>query len=249
MRCCDYPIHIKLLEPAFSHNPHLVFILTFALIAFVVARGISSRYASVPIFFLVTAIESFLFPVIDGGSNLNHLMLLYLTFVDENKINTVNLELASFVSKLSVLTIASMYLTTGLLKIISPLWQKGVAIFYILTSQEYSTPFFAQLAWDIPAIFLIIPNYLVLIFQITFPFSLLIPSLKKSYLFFGIFFHLIIAIVIGLPSFAVHVICAYSIFLSDSSAERMYQRFSVMSFSLQMFVRKLMGRLLRTREN
>ena len=235
----EYPFYIRLLEPIFSYSPSMTFSLTFALIILVLVRRLSSRFISVPIFILVTAIESFLFPVIDGGSGLNHLMLFFLTLVDENKQNAINQELASFVSKLAVFTIASMYLTTGLLKLLSPLWQKGVAIFYILTSQEYSTPFFAQLSWDAPAIFLIFPNYLVLIFQITFPISLLNSSFKKSYLIFGIFFHIIIATVIGLPSFAVHVVCTYSIFLSDNQVCRINQGFSRIKTLFQDNIRRL----------
>lgn len=197
-----------------------VLILTSVLLLFVILRGVSNRFVSLGVYLLVTSIEFYLFPVVDGGSNLLQLVLFYLIFPNEKKSSEIERYISQKVIFLIQFQVAIMYLTTGVLKLVAPFWQNGVAIFYTLTSVEYSVPWVANFIWNSHPIIYVVPNYLVLLFQLTFPLSLINLRVKNWYLIIGVIFHLFIATVIGLPTFALQVVATYPIFFDGKLLEK-----------------------------
>lgn len=201
-------------------NFYLVLMLAIALLLLVLLTGISYRLISLTIYILVASIEFYLFPVVDGGSNLLQLILFYLILSNEKKASSIESYISERVVFLIQFQVAIMYLTTGILKLVAPFWQNGVAIFYALTSVEYSVPWVAKFVWSSHPIVYVLPNYLVLVFQLTFPLGLINSQLKRWYLLIGLFFHLFIALVIGLPTFALQVVATYPIFFDGILLKR-----------------------------
>lgn len=199
---------------------YVVLSLTCILLFCVILKGISNRFISLLIYTLVASIEFYLFPVLDGGSNLLQLILFYLIFSNEKKSIGFGRYISEKVVFLIQFQVAIMYLTTGVLKLVAPFWQNGVAIFYTLTSVEYSVPWVANFIWNSHPIIYVVPNYLVLLFQLTFPLSLINLRLKNWYLIIGVIFHLFIATVIGLPTFALQVVATYPIFFDGKLLEK-----------------------------
>lgn len=222
-----------------EHYPFL-FSVTSILLVFGIMKRTSARLLSIPIYLLVTNIENSMFQILDGGSNLVHLALFYFMLSNELSKSPFERFLSQTIRVVLIFQLSIMYFTTGVLKVIAPLWQEGVAIFYVLTSLEYSTPFIAKLIWNSSPLFFVIPNYAVMFYQVSFPISLFNKKVKNLYLSIGLIFHIFIATIIGLPTFALQVVCLYPVLLDDKSYLRLKMtsvaivrkvKFALMNFS------------------
>ena len=136
----------------------------------------------------------------------NKIILSEISFEYANKIilNLIRLQLCV------------VYLSAGLSKLTGNLWPSGTAMFYTLSNPDYSIPpIYKNIGYWHPA-FHVIPNYVVLSYQILFPF--LCWSRFKTYLLImGVAIHLSIGLFLGLPSFAGAVMAIYSSFLDKST--------------------------------
>ena len=101
------------------------------------------------------------------------------------------------------------YLTSGMGKVISPVWRKGTAIRGILNTATYANTLAARVlrhrnvpVW--PA------SWAVIIFELSFPLVLVAPTrLMFVLLVLGIIFHLGNALVMGLNTFLWTFLAAY----------------------------------------
>lgn len=115
-----------------------------------------------------------------------------------------------------------MYWTAGVYKIMSPLWRRGVAIYYIAQNLEYSLPVMKILSKKVPVSLFVIPNYIILIFQNTFFLSVVRKDLKVVYFCIGLIMHFTIAFFMGLPTFALHVVATYPFFFSYEDVNKLW---------------------------
>lgn len=219
------------------------FLITFLLLIVGILIRTSSRLISIPIYLLVTNLENSLFQVLDGGSNISHLALFYLMLSNELSSTEYERLLSKSAKWLLIFQISLMYLTTGVLKLVAPLWQQGVALFYVLTSFEYSSPFIAKTVWKLPPILYVIPNYVIIIYQLTFPLSLFEKSVKLAYLIFGVIFHIFIALFVGLPTFALQVLSLYPVLLDDETTATLERLFLKPLHRFQKFPLRLFKRI------
>lgn len=178
-------------------------------------KGYANRFFSFSVFILLTITEKTIWPVLDGGNNFIHLILFFLILVNEkkNKIKEIN----KIFETLITLQFCIVYFFSVISKFQNPIWLNGTAIFYVLTSYQYTTNWISEFVKSSNPAIIALSTYFILFYQFTYPVGIFTQRLKKYYILFGIFFHLFIALIIGLPSFAFHFLASYSIFLNYSS--------------------------------
>lgn len=202
--------------------PFSFFYLAVALLGGVSFLGITNRLFSLLTYLAVLVVENNVSPVLDGGNNIAQIVLFYLILVNEKKTDKYNNFTVVMVRLLIIFQVVAMYFTTGILKSLAPFWQKGLGVFYVLTSLEYSLPSVSNFIWEAPSWVFVLPNYLILLFQLTFPVMVFNKNLRLPYLLMGLSFHAFIGLVIGLPTFAFHVISLYFIFFNDQEIIRFW---------------------------
>ncbi len=189
-------------------------LLLFSLIFLIVSMTRSqNRFFYVGAYISLTLFYEVIGPVLDGGNNLSLIVIFFLCFTNENKRGPFEDHLVKLVSWVVIFQVSIMYFTAGCYKILSPLWRNGTALFYVLTSVEYSTPLVAKICWILGPIPFVLPSYLILGFQLFFPAAIFNKKLKYLFLGVGTIFHVSIGIFVGLPTFAMNVFATYFVFL------------------------------------
>jgi hypothetical protein len=201
-----------------------VYYLSLILLTMAIIIGYSSRFLSLLVCFLVLYVEKAIFPVLDGGNNINHIMLLYLIIPNEKSTSYISEALKKYFVILASIQMSLLYFSAGVFKVISPMWQNGTALYYVLTSYEYSHPLVAEAVWSLSPKWFVLPTYLVMVFQISYPLAMYHKRIKLYYLAFGVLFHVFIGLAMGLPTFAIHMCAIYVIFLDDSEIVKKNQR-------------------------
>lgn len=160
---------------------------------------------------------------LDGGNNLSELLLFYLMFLNTSgrkipatapfagaRIAASNTAL--MVSRFQVFVV---YLCVGWFKLNGGLWQNGMALYYILQSQEYSHPWIAKFIVEEPWISLV-GTYFTVCFQAAFPFLVWPTRTRPWLLLAGLGLHLGIAFVMGLFTFGLIMCVSYLVFFKES---------------------------------
>ena len=202
----------ELLKGLILDNLMILYWLLVALLFVGFIKGTASRLYTVSLYLIFISLEKAIWPVLDGGNNFTHLVIFFLILINEKKCRSSAL---SKVFKFLIISqLCLVYFFSVISKFQNPIWLNGTAIFYVLTSYQYSTNWVSEFVRTINPAILVIPTYFILFFQFTYPLGVTNQNLKRYYIIVGIFFHLFIGIIMGLPSFAVHFISAYSIFLN-----------------------------------
>jgi hypothetical protein len=102
-----------------------------------------------------------------------------------------------------------IYFIAGMTKLLDPDWNSGSALTDILRIREFSLPIFYNTHSNF---FTEFATYFVIVYQVLFPFLVWLKKLKTVLISLGILQHLIIAFVVGLPSFGFIMIISYAIF-------------------------------------
>jgi hypothetical protein len=110
-----------------------------------------------------------------------------------------------------IVQICLLYFLSGLAKLNDPSWLSGSAIAQISQINHFSIRSLLNLGLNLKGVFLVL-NYLVLFYQIGFPFLIWIGKIKKALLITGILMHLYIAFVMGLVDFGLIMIFPYIYF-------------------------------------
>lgn len=125
--------------------------------------------------------------------------------------------------------IVLIYFSAGMFKTQGPLWQHGTAIYYPLQLQEYKPfPFLSDLL-TYSGVLVNIATYLTVFAQLIFPIALAFHLITRNYgipgtafVFRSVYiviigFHLSIAVIMGLPWFALEMIAFDAIFVSTTT--------------------------------
>jgi len=168
----------------------------------------------------------------DGGDNIMRIVLLFLVLVNAGSFFSVDSTRrpsragAVFQPVLSVvhnfgilaivLQLAFLYMSTGLYKVMGELWQNGTALYYILRVDEFSWPGVAEHIYRNP--YLVVgATYGTVLFEIMFAPLLLNKWTRVGVIIpAGLLFHLGIATVMGLPTFAWSMLSLYPLLVTDS---------------------------------
>lgn len=199
--------------------------------------GIGKWVTGLTLFLMVDLLQKMNTSFMNGGDKMAKLILLYLVIADsyqyfawKKKINTDNeakRKLRNLLSNLAALCIMLQlclaYFATGMAKLMDPLWLNGEAVYYALSMERFrGTPFsqyIVQYKWiDIAA------NYLVLLFELFFPFLVWIKKLRKPLLAAGILLHASIYIFLMIYGFQIVFLLIYGLFLPNDRLLKIAQK-------------------------
>lgn len=165
--------------------------------------------------------------LLDGGHNLTELILLYMVLVrtspyDEARPTSRPWIVSTTVSNVAFLMcqlqVCIVYLSAGILKLNGPLWQKGMALYYILQVDSYTHPIFHHLIQAVPAAAMV-GTYFTLAFQYLFPVFVWFRRTRYWALLAGVALHMGISFVMGLFLFGLVMCTMYLMFVFDEDAQ------------------------------
>ncbi|MBW1596333.1 HTTM domain-containing protein [Streptomyces sp. JJ38] len=223
---------------------------TGALTALAVMLGIGGRVGLALNWVFLWSIYQRQIVIIDGGENLAYVVipLLMLTrCYDRFSFSTGTARrlaqrvpgsvkaLTTPLHNLGVVAVATqiclVYVVSGLYKVQGRSWQDGTALFYVLRVPEFTWPGVSELVYG-NDLLVYLGTYATVLFLVYFPLGILVPALRPWAAVTSIGFHLSIALLMGLTSFALTMVACDLIFLSKGldqalrAARRTYARWS-----------------------
>ncbi len=194
-----------------------VAIAVFTVFGFVTLARPSSAIWPLCFYLAARNVESLCPQIADGGSNLMRLLLLYLAVgnvlaAPEQFGVPVGACARSLTLVACRLQIAFVYLCAGLYKVTGHLWTNGMALYYIGQS-DYATDSILNDMLSVPLLSFI-ACYSVVAFQVSFPF-LVFSRGRKLALGFGVLFHVLIIVTLGLTCFGLAMIISYLAFARE----------------------------------
>jgi len=171
----------------------------------------------------------------DGGDNLMRIALLFLVLVDAGARLSLDArrrhrarprwveEVGAVAHNVGVILVvaqlALLYASTGLYKAAGELWQNGTALYYILRVDEFSNPALAAAVYRNP--YLVVGGtYGTVLFEVAFPAALFNPWTRGALIATGALFHLSIAVLMGLVTFAWSMLSLYPLLVTDAEYRR-----------------------------
>lgn len=196
------------------------YFLVLILLASIV--GISERYqrwAAAAVYLLMMNLDNKAHVILDGGNNLIHLIGFYLIFIDtQNLKNSLSITLTNLARLMILIQVCLIYATAGLLKVMGPLWNKGVALYYTMGVPEFGNEKLFQFLSDYPLAVALFTLGTVL-FQISFPYLIWNQKLKPFVIAVGTALHLSISFVMGLFMFGFAMCLGYAFFKTDKATQ------------------------------
>jgi len=159
----------------------------------------------------------------DGGDNITRILLLYMIFILPPRVAGARGALSTWMHNVAFLAIAlqvaTLYFTSGAMKMWGDKWQHGVAMYYVSQVEWFSLPGFREFYKE-PWISSLVA-YGTMWFQVWFPIALL-SRLRLLWILGGVLFHLGIAFFMGLITFSTVMIGLEFALITDPE----YQRFT-----------------------
>jgi antimicrobial peptide system SdpB family protein len=166
----------------------------------------------------------------DGGDNIMRIALFFLALADTGARLSLDArrqprsrppwarQVAAAAHNIGILLVlaqlALLYASTGLYKATGELWQNGTALYYILRVDEFSSPGLAAAVYRNP--YLVVGGtYGTVLFEVMFPAALFNPWTRGAVMVAGVLFHLGIAVLMGLVTFAWSMLSLYPLLLTD----------------------------------
>lgn len=179
------------------------------------------KAAGVVIFVVTLMLFLRAYTYLTGGHRLVYLLLFFLMFINEDENNpksNINSNLFLLACKIQLILV---YLFAGLYKLNGTYWLNGEALYYVMNLREFSHPWLQQFMLSKPWL-LAIGTYAALAYQLLFAVLVWIKPIRLPFLLVGIFFHLLVAIGMGLPDFGIFMVLCYSMFVDNAKAKRMF---------------------------
>jgi hypothetical protein len=163
----------------------------------------------------------------DGGDNLLEILLLYAVPLDlwnsaarGKQLGRVHVTLHNLGLLACMLQISVMYFTAGLAKVPGNYWQNGTAFYYVLASEEFGVTKVGRWIWD-HRVLLALSTWGPLVLQLAFPWIYFFgrPWPRRIVLLLAMSFHVGILVLMGLNTFALIMIGAELLLLSDGDVE------------------------------
>lgn len=204
----------------FLNIPEYNFLYSYFLFAVLIAAivGISGRFqriTSLITFILMVNLDNRAYVTLDGGNNLVHLIGFYLVFINtqENK-NKTSILVTNLAALMIQIQICLVYATAGLLKVMGPLWNKGVALYYTMGVPEYGNEHLFKIFSQFPII-VVLFTFGTVLFQISFPYLIWNKHLRPLMILIGTSLHFSISFVMGLFMFGAAMCMSYFFFKTD----------------------------------
>ncbi|UKN03003.1 hypothetical protein K6119_05675 [Paracrocinitomix mangrovi] len=206
-------------HPANGSRPWImwVFVIGQMLFLFTGILKILPRISSVMVFFFTVNLFIKGYIAFTGGEALVNVMLFYMMFIhpkrEDNWIGDLQNILNNTFYWMLLIQVCVLYIFSAWYKILDPEWASGKALMYVSRIDAYGswmTQSFANVE-----ILAVIGTYASLFYQASFAVLVWIKKIKIPFLIFGVIFHLIIAIGMGIFNFGIVMIVMYILFLDD----------------------------------
>lgn len=173
----------------------------------------------------------------DGGDNLAHLLLIYALLTNLGGVHARrwSARLPPWAQQLRAMVhntglvamwvqVCILYFIAGAAKMHGEAWRNGTALYYALGTDKYSLPGLVDPLLDAPEMLTVLA-YATVVFQVGFPFMVLLNRhSRRLALVIALTFHLGIATVMGLVTFAFFMIAADLTLLTDDEVSRAWSR-------------------------
>jgi hypothetical protein len=203
----------------FSSGPYLLVGL-MALAAAGLVFGVQTRWSCALALVTSMSLAARLPELGDGGDNLARLVLTYMLFALPEGKEVEPGSLQVWIHNVAILAIGLqigvLYLTSGFLKMTGEKWNNGTAMYLISQVEWFSHPAMRGLFRN--PYLTTLTCYVTFFFQVWFPIAVL-TRLRPIWLAIGIFFHLGIAIFMGLVCFSTAMIGLELFLVTDAHYE------------------------------
>lgn len=212
-----------------ARNP---IILIFALDMIILLNFKWTKSRSLPflIYFLTLSLDSRSYYVLDGGNNLVSILTVFNIFFrvesdGEGVINSFSSSISNLTLLMAKIQICIVYFVAGHAKLQGELWSNGTALYYTLSVAEMSLATVRDFVKVAHPVFLVLPTYTVLVFQLSFPFLVWNKNFKRFLLPLGMAIHLGISLVMGLTFFGYALCVSYLLFYEEQQAKKILSSF------------------------
>ncbi len=209
--------------PLIENNP-LVLIIALDVLLMVSFFKLKNRILPILIYFVTLSLDARSYYILDGGNNLISLFSVFNMFfsLDKDKETPISL-LNSTLSNLSLLMakiqVCIVYFIAGHSKLAGDLWSNGTALYYTLSVSEVSLNSVRDIVKIIHPIFIVLPAYFLLAFQLSFPWLIWFKSTRKFMIFAGSVIHLGISFIMGLTFFGYVLCISYCLFYDEADVK------------------------------
>lgn len=109
--------------------------------------------------------------------------------------------------RLLLVQLSAIYFVNGVYKLTGSEWQSGLIMHYVSGNLAWTRYSYAQ--FPIPHLLLQFMTWTVLVWEVGFPFLVMMPGTRKPTLWLGVCFHLGTAIMLQLGAFPFYMLCYY----------------------------------------
>ena len=168
----------------------------------------------------------------NGGDNYLFFILIYMIFVDSYYFlsfkKTTNHRKNHIISNLGgfaiMIHLCLIYLVSALHKIHADVWFNGVATYYILNLERYSSPLTHYFSKN--AFILIFSNYFTIAVELLFPFLVWFKRFRNLFLISGLSLHLGIYVFMMIYDFEILFMMVYGFFLTNKEWKALFYKIS-----------------------
>lgn len=208
-------------------NHYLIFpVAQLVLLAVAVLFGVAPSLFNLLVCVITINLNNLTPVIVDGGTNLAQLILFYMLFLNTSgkpvratwyplRIGLTAISNAAFL--LCRLQVVIVYLCSAILKLNGPLWQSGMALYYIFQADLFTHPLLYRLIKTFPLLSLV-GSYFTVAFEALFPFLIWLRKTRLVMLLLGVLLHLSIGFGMGLFSFGLVMCVTYTLFVSDETS-------------------------------
>jgi hypothetical protein len=198
---------------------HILLVVLLGLLAL----GIGGRWIMWMAWILDMAFIQRNYAVNFGADIIAALFLFYLSFTQScERLSVLNLFnakkefrqsdfISSMMMRMMQVQISVIYVYTGWEKLKGASWWDGTALWSVMANPQMTTmnfEFLRNVPWMIPVV-----AYMTILFEIYFPAMIVSKKMRLPWLVMGAFFHLGIAIFVGLWNFAFVMVSTYFLFI------------------------------------
>lgn len=202
--------------PIFSSHVQL----WWSLACMVVAASIvfsAKRWLSILVFIISLNYLSLFYLATNSGDKLLNFFVFSLIFVNENAVKQqLGWMLNNATALLVKINICAVYFLNGYGKILKSSWWDG-SFMQQVWQLEYYTNLHLVPQWFSNSTMCLITSWLVIIFELAFPFLIWFGALRKWLVPIGLIFHIFIAAFLSLPDFGLTMMTAYLLFVDKLS--------------------------------
>ncbi len=223
---------------AFVRQYYLWFFITYTIVLCLNIFGIGRWVTALTVAVFFDVLQKMNVGILNGGDRLAKLVLIYLVFAssyqyfvfkkstatDEESTKFKNL-LGNLAALSIMLQLCVSYFSSGLAKLITPMWLNGEAGYYALSIERFSgTPFNSFIVQQHWLVYIL--TYATLFFEVLFPVLIWFKKIRKPLLAAGLIFHAGIYIFMMIYGFQLVFILLYGLFLPNEWWLNMHQKVS-----------------------